>query len=251
MTLGLTSYSARAYAALARSWRAPAGVVADGSGVPRQRIYDVLEDLVNRGLVTRIEGKPSLYQSVDPAEALARLLEGCRHVLIEQEQVASELSVSMRPAWLQASRGADGKQPSGRVSLADAGHWCDLAKHSVVATSRPPYEGLADPSWIRHVKRLTGAGGTVRCIYQTDILGRPDLLANVRRFCRAGEQARVVASVRTRMILADGTSAMLPMPTPGGGLSDSLLLIEHGDVVTRLKEDFERMWSVASPVQGA
>ncbi len=47
--LGLTMYEAKAYLALTRRGSSTAAEVARIAGVPRQRIYDVLAELVERG----------------------------------------------------------------------------------------------------------------------------------------------------------------------------------------------------------
>src|SRR5947209_6648985 len=50
--LGLNSYEARAYVALAGRGSCAAADVARLSGLPRQRIYDVLASLVEKGLAS-------------------------------------------------------------------------------------------------------------------------------------------------------------------------------------------------------
>ena len=54
LNLGLTSYEAGAYVALTRRERATGAEVARIAGLPRQRIYDVLNGLVDRGLAVLV-----------------------------------------------------------------------------------------------------------------------------------------------------------------------------------------------------
>ncbi len=54
---GLTQYEAKAFAALVETGRASAYQVSKQSGIPRARVYDTLESLVNRGLVMTEETK--------------------------------------------------------------------------------------------------------------------------------------------------------------------------------------------------
>src|SRR5207244_13349193 len=87
--LGLTGYEARAYLALTRRGGATGAELARLAGLPRQRIYDVLEGLAARGFATIRAGRPLRYSAVAPAEAIERLLEERRRELAEVETLAS------------------------------------------------------------------------------------------------------------------------------------------------------------------
>src|SRR4051812_30293057 len=73
--LGLNAYEAKAYVALLGKDSFTAPQVADRSGVPRQRIYDILASLVERGLAISRPGKQGTrYAAVAPQTALNALL---------------------------------------------------------------------------------------------------------------------------------------------------------------------------------
>ena len=65
--LGLTSYEAKAYLALLRRDSSTAAQAARLANVPRQRIYDVLATLVEKGLASQRPGPPTKYSAVAPA----------------------------------------------------------------------------------------------------------------------------------------------------------------------------------------
>jgi sugar-specific transcriptional regulator TrmB len=76
MELGLNSYEAKAYLALMGRDSFTAPQVADRSGVPRQRVYDVLNSLVEQGLAIGRPGKRGVkYTAVAPDIALTFLPE--------------------------------------------------------------------------------------------------------------------------------------------------------------------------------
>jgi sugar-specific transcriptional regulator TrmB len=64
--LGLSSYEARAYLAVLRGTHRPRDIARE-SGVPLQRVYDVLARLEERGLVART---PDGFYAVEPREAM-------------------------------------------------------------------------------------------------------------------------------------------------------------------------------------
>ena len=73
--LGLTSYEAKAYLTLIRRDSFTAAQVARQSGLPRQRIYDVLGSLVQKGLAVARPGNVVKYAATPPELAIEQLLD--------------------------------------------------------------------------------------------------------------------------------------------------------------------------------
>ena len=69
----LNIYEAKVWTALLSRGIAAAGELADISGVPRSRSYDVLENLEKKGFIIMKLGKPIKYIAVQPEEILKRL----------------------------------------------------------------------------------------------------------------------------------------------------------------------------------
>lgn len=255
-TLGLTSYSSRAYAALARLPQATAPDLADATRVPRQRIYDVLGSLIDQGLVAKTPGKPAAYRAVDPANAAAALMRAHRDSLARLEVVATDLVAELRTDWLSARAGHRpfARQSDARGGMAQMDHWREYAQHSVLATARPPFDGLADEGWIQRVRTITRAGGTVRCVYHADLLSNPQLIARASRFAAAGEEARVTSAVETRMILTDRERALLTLPSADpdpNACPGPVLLVDDVHTVAELEDSFDRLWARATPFSAA
>jgi sugar-specific transcriptional regulator TrmB len=64
--VGLTEYEAKAYLALLNTHLNTATRVSEKSGVPRTKIYTVLEALKNKGWVRVYSGVPLLFKAVEP-----------------------------------------------------------------------------------------------------------------------------------------------------------------------------------------
>ncbi len=64
--VGLTEYEAKAYLALLNTHLSTATQVSEKSGVPRTKIYSVLEVLQNKGWVRVYSGVPLLFKAVPP-----------------------------------------------------------------------------------------------------------------------------------------------------------------------------------------
>src|SRR5439155_15361385 len=97
--LGLTTYEAKAYVALLGRDSYTAAQVARQAGLPRQRIYDVLGSLVEKGLASARPGDVVKYAATPPEVAIAHLLEAHRHDLQSLERDALEMVALMTPAF--------------------------------------------------------------------------------------------------------------------------------------------------------
>ena len=94
--LGLTEYEQQALAELLTLGRTTAPNLAEATGIPKARIYGVLDALADRGFIKVVPGRPKEYQPKPPEEILDRAVENRRQ---EFEQFAHELS-EMRDAFL-------------------------------------------------------------------------------------------------------------------------------------------------------
>jgi sugar-specific transcriptional regulator TrmB len=80
----LNSYEAKIYTALLSRGISSASELADISGVPRSRCYDVLESLEKKGFVFMKIGKPLRYIAISPKDAIETLKKAAR---IEESRI--------------------------------------------------------------------------------------------------------------------------------------------------------------------
>jgi HTH-type transcriptional regulator, sugar sensing transcriptional regulator len=252
--LGLTGYEARVYLALVNRSRYTAAQVARESGVPRQRIYDVLSGLTERGLVRALPGQVARYTAVDPASAIERLLAAHRAQFSQLEQTTARLVSALVPAW---SQGRDETDPLDYVEvLRDREVLAERieeiqneAKREILAMAKLPYLTDDSVSGMATIRRLASAGGTVRCIYEGDASADSEMLADIRRFTTAGEHARIAPSVPMRMWIVDGCRVVMSLRDPVADSSSTTnVLIEHPALAQCLTYAFEAIWAGASPV---
>src|SRR6187200_2726003 len=86
--IGLNGYEARSYMVLVGHPRFKALELAARAHVPRQKIYEVLDSLVEKGFAQVVQEKTKLFSAVEPSLAvpafLARRGEAMQHELEEQ-----------------------------------------------------------------------------------------------------------------------------------------------------------------------
>lgn len=71
--VGLTEYEARAYLGLLSDHLNTATKLSEKSGVPRTKIYSVLESLAHKGWIRIYSGIPLLFKAVDPRDVFERI----------------------------------------------------------------------------------------------------------------------------------------------------------------------------------
>ena len=98
--LGMTRYEAKAYLTLIQRESYAASELANEAGIPRQRIYDVLNSLVSRGLARDWPGPVTRYAATDPQAAVERLLAVQRQALAGLESQSADLAAGLRDTWV-------------------------------------------------------------------------------------------------------------------------------------------------------
>ncbi|WP_159900476.1 TrmB family transcriptional regulator [Salinirussus salinus] len=98
--LGLTEYEQTALAELLALGRTTAPNLAEATGIPKARIYGVLDSLADQGYIEVIPGRPKEYQPKPPEEVLDRAVENHRQ---EFERYRQDLD-SMREDFLAEFR---------------------------------------------------------------------------------------------------------------------------------------------------
>lgn len=92
--VGLTEYETTAMEELLSLGRTTAPNLAEATGIPKARIYGVLDSLSDRGFVKVIPGRPKEYQPKAPADLLDRAVENRRQ---SYESFAAEIDDLREP----------------------------------------------------------------------------------------------------------------------------------------------------------
>ena len=166
--VGLNAYEARSYLVLMGHPRFKALELAARAHVPRQKIYEVLDSLVEKGFAQVVQEKTKLFSAVDPSLAipgyLARRGKALQNELTEQARLATGLIEDLRAAFIE---GQDGQGTLDFLNLVNdptqtAIHYRRMlttVRQDYAEFSRPPF--AVDPLDEQLVKET--AGREVRC----------------------------------------------------------------------------------------
>lgn len=98
--LGLTEYEAKAYLNLLNAHLSTATQVSEKSGVPRTRIYSILESLSNKGWIKIYSGVPLLFKAVHPKELFRKIKQDYQQFLDSVETTLKEEVKEMKEKFV-------------------------------------------------------------------------------------------------------------------------------------------------------
>ena len=243
--LGLTSYEAKAYLTLIRRDSFTAAQVARQSGLPRQRIYDVLGSLVQKGLAAARPGNVVKYAATPPELAIELLLASHRDQLALMERDAQLMVTDLKPAF---EAGQEHTDPLEYIEVlrdkrAINERFAELqaaVKREILVFTKPPY---ATPPQENVEGLEVIQTHEARSLYEFSVFDDPAVARGVQRFIEAGEQARFVPSLPLKLVIIDETIVMFGMEDPVAGSSElTIVVVEHQSLAKVLKTAFNSVW---------
>jgi HTH-type transcriptional regulator, sugar sensing transcriptional regulator len=244
--LGLTSYEAKAYLTLIRRDSFTAAQVSRQSGLPRQRIYDVLGSLVQKGLASARPGSVVKYAATSPDLAIDLLVEAHRRQLAEMEREARSIVDGLKPAFEAGQTHTDPLEYIEvlRDRRAINERFAELqqsVKREILVFTKPPY---ATPPQENVEGLQVIKTHEARSIYEFGVFDDPAVAEGVRRFVEAGEDARFVPQLPLKLVIIDETIVMFGMEDPVAGSSDlTIVVVEHSSLARVLKTAFDAIWA--------
>jgi len=263
--LGLNAYEARSYLVLVGHPRFKALELAARARVPRQKIYEVLDSLVEKGFARVIQDRTKLFLAVPPDQALPAYLARRTHALeaevAEQGKAAAGLLNDLMSAYTEG-QGGGGTLDFLRLvndpgqTAAQFRGMLAAARTEYLEFSRPPY--AVDPLYARQDAEqvLQACARGVRCRL---IVERGTLDAAHQRFLaeyeKAGVQIRQIEKVPMKMAVMDGRCGLLAFVDPVTTKPAwTAVVFEHegmGEAMESLFEDyFRRATSSTNPGAG-
>ena len=107
--IGLNAYEARSYLVLVGHPRFKALELAARAHVPRQKIYEVLDSLVEKGFALVVQEKTKLFSAVEPELAIPAYIERrnqqLEQELSEQGRLGDDIVEDLRAAYSEGQGG--------------------------------------------------------------------------------------------------------------------------------------------------
>ena len=247
--LGLNAYEARSYLVLVGHPRFKALELAARAHVPRQKIYEVLDSLVEKGFAQVIQEKTKLFSAVEPALAVPAYLAGrsqqMQQELTEQVRMATRLVEDLSSTYSEGQGGRGTLDFLHIVSdpIQTAAQYRKMlseVKTEFVEFSRPPH--AVDPLDELFVREARQRGVNCRLIFQAGSVDA-EHRQRLAEYVAIGVHVRFVDSLPMKLALFDCAKGMIALLDPViTKPAWTALMFDHEGLGAAMKGLFEDHW---------
>jgi HTH-type transcriptional regulator, sugar sensing transcriptional regulator len=218
--LGLNAYESRSYLVLLGHPKFKALELAARAHVPRQKIYEVLDSLVEKGFAQVVQEKTKLFSAVEPSLAIPGYL-GRKRQTLEQEfndnRRAGSALVDDLKSLYSGGQGGRGTLDFLRIvsepaqTAAEYRRMLSEVKEEYLEFSRPPY--AVDPLDEKLVKQARASGVNCRLLLEAGSLDE-EHRARLIDYEAAGVEVRMAESLPMKLAVFDYRDGMIALLDP-------------------------------------
>ena len=251
--VGLNAYESRSYLVLLGHPKFKALELAARSHVPRQKIYEVLDSLVEKGFAQVVQEKTKLFSAVDPSLAipgyLARRSKALQNELTEQSRLANGLIEDLRGAF---QGGQEGRGTLDFLNLVNDPTQIAIQYRRMLTTvstdyaefSRPPF--AVDPLDERLVKDASARGIRCRLLIEAGPL-ELEHQERLQEYRECGVNVRFVERLPLKLALFDGRCGLVALLDPVlTKPAWTAVIFEHEGFSEAMSGLFESYWNRAT-----
>ncbi|MGI9822128.1 helix-turn-helix domain-containing protein [Agromyces sp. Marseille-Q5079] len=244
--IGLDDEHTAVYRLLLSTPSADVGEIARSAALPVARVQAVVDELERIGLLARQAFAPDRVVASPPALALRPMLLERERRLTEAHETLVQLSELYRQGAVQREvpdvvdvvLGPEAvRQRLGQLQAAAEERVDAFVLHEVA---------LLDGSENTEEDRALERGVRYRVVVEASVLERPRFLDQAREVMPLGEEIRVLPTLPTRLFVADGSLALLPMYSHGDRKVSGALLVHPSGLLDLVNAMFEEAWRAAT-----
>jgi sugar-specific transcriptional regulator TrmB len=247
--LGLNAYEARSYLVLIGHPRFKALELAARAHVPRQKIYEVLDSLVEKGFAQVVQEKTKLFSAVEPSLAvpsyLVRRVQTLQRELTDQTRMADGLVTDLAVAYSEG-RGERGTLDYLRIvgdteqTAVQYRKMLSDVRTEYLEFSRPPY--AVDPLDEQLVKQARQRGVTCRLLIESGTLDDAHR-QRLEDYATAGVEIGQTQSLPMKLAVFDGERGLVALLDPVITRPTwTAVVFEHTGMGEAMKGLFENYW---------
>ena len=251
--IGLNAYESRAFLVLIGHSSFKALEVAGRANIPRQKIYEVLDSLVEKGFVRVVQGKAKLFSAVEPTMALEGYLqrkkESFEREWQDRQRLASMVGVDLESVYNSGNQGhgplnylrivADTRQIAEEYR-----RMLNQSESEYLEFARPPYG--VDPGREPAVQQMAAKGIGCRLLFLHQAVDDPNVLSGLRE---TGAEVRLISGLPMKLALFDNRRGMISLDDPVVGHDHiTALVFEHESMASAMRSLFEEFWGRAEAV---
>lgn len=251
--LGLNAYEARTYLVLLGHPRFKAMEAAAHASVPRQKIYEVLDSLVEKGFAEVLQEKTKSFSAVEPSIAIPGYLSRKERDFAEQ----------LRESRAQAFEVIDALEVLCETGITERGNldyvrlfnetaqtamhfraMLEGAKRDYVEFAKAPY--AVDPLEEQLVKQARARGLRIRLLIERHHEISDHYRERLREYAEAGVEIREADELPMKLALFDGQRGILALLDPlTTKQSFTSVWFHHKGFGDAMSELFDSRWALA------
>ena len=218
--LGLNAYESRSYLVLLGHSKFKALELAARAHVPRQKIYEVLDSLVEKGFAQVVQERTKLFSAVEPGLAIPSFL-GRKRQSLEQEfndnRRAGVALVDDLKSLYSGGQGGRGTLDFLRIvtepaqTAAEYRRMLAEVKQEYLEFSRPPY--AVDPLDEKLVKQARATGVKCRLLLEAGSLD-DEHRARLAEYEASGVEVRMAEALPMKLAVFDCRDGMIALLDP-------------------------------------
>ncbi|SDO52406.1 helix-turn-helix domain-containing protein [Actinacidiphila guanduensis] len=244
--IGLDDAQETAYRALVALGAADLTELARRLALPEDEVARLLRRLEGHGLVAQSSARPDRWVVAPPAVALSALLTSRRYELERAELAAAVLAAEFRTQAAEPPVHDLVEVVTGAGAVARRFLQLQFgAEREVCAlvTDRPvAITGMENDA----EQEAAARGVRYRVVLERAVVTAPSGMAELAAALGRDEEVRVVDRVPTKLVVADGTLAMVPL---GRRAEPAALVVHVSGLLEALMGLFESVWQQAMPLR--
>jgi sugar-specific transcriptional regulator TrmB len=220
--------------------------------VPRQKIYEVLDSLVEKGFALVVQEKTKLFSAVEPGLAIPAYLQKQKdeqeRTLNEQRSHAHSLVHDLKSAYAEGhvGRGTLDYLRIVNESSQIAVHYRSMlgaVEREYLEFSRPPY--AVDPLDEQLVKQAASRGVACRILLEPEALD-DEHRQRLDEYASHGVEVRLISNLPMKLATFDGTQGLLALLDPViTRPSWTAIVFDHSGMGEAMRGLFEQWWRKA------
>ena len=256
--VGLNAYESRAYLVLIGHPRFKALEVAGRARIPRQKIYEVLDSLIEKGFVQVVQGKAKEYSAVEPKLALEGYLFRRKQTFESEWQDRHGLAHQVIGDLARIF--ADGTQGRGTLDylriVTDTGQIAEEYRRLLAQSNgaylefaRPPY--AVDPIREPMLGSLIEKGMECRLLFDKQAVTPKDEQEQFKSLLKVGADVRLADGLPLKLALFDGARGMISLDDPVVSHPRlTALVFEHRSLAAAMESLFDDFWGRGASLSG-
>jgi HTH-type transcriptional regulator, sugar sensing transcriptional regulator len=251
--LGLNAYESRSYLVLLGHPRFKALELAARAHVPRQKIYEVLDSLTEKGFAHVVQEKTKLFSAVEPGLAIPSYMDRRRqsleHEFMDQGRTGASLIEDLKVVYSEG-KGGRGTLDFLRIisdpaqTASEYRRMLSEVRQEYLEFSRPPY--AVDPLDEKLVRQARDSGVACRLLLQAASIDDAHR-QRLSDYAATGVEVRQVDSLPMKLAVFDGQQGMIALLDPVITRPTwTAIVFNHEGLGEAMKGLFEHRWSLGT-----